>query len=386
MKHALLAIVLLSILSLSVVAQELNGDPDYDYIVSQLGYLDRVALQSKPLTVVNGALCSAHADLSGEFTGKTSYSRASAHIGEAVQLFKTTASGWEYLGEKQIKSLGEPATWTGLDSKATYHYDVYFCDVLSRTCTDYTSTCSDGTRTLRSRYCSDTGKESTIVSWADAKAPSCTTPLGGETKVTIDEPDDPKETVQAGQTSTGDILTSDGLKGTFTNVVTPSNVKGGEVFKVTATFKADTAGQYYIEAGMLDQPLAIVSGSKCDGSKNWAGDYFDLTAGQEIPIDFNIVALKASGEYPIVVGAYTACLNAGGRVVTRVQDNSVNVIGDNTGFSLVSDADASVSRLAIMVGIIFVFAGVVAFFMGAVPIGVFIMVMGVLMALVGWLW
>lgn len=106
--------------------------------------------------------------------------------------------------------------------------------------------------------------------------------------------------------------TTTSLSGTWSNIKHPSAVKPNEVFSVTASFTASKTGKYYFEAGMTETPMLAITtveaGTKCDGDINWAGTFFDLSAGDTVNLEFKPTAQSTEGNYGVVVGAYTGCL------------------------------------------------------------------------------
>ena len=103
------------------------------------------------------------------------------------------------------------------------------------------------------------------------------------------------------------------LSGKYTEISVPTkpSIKVGEKYKVEAIFVADTAGDYYLEAGTLKDPLtlAVVDATKsqCNTDKHWAGQTVSLKAKEAVTMSYTMTARDKPGTFPLVVGAYTGC-------------------------------------------------------------------------------
>lgn len=119
------------------------------------------------------------------------------------------------------------------------------------------------------------------------------------------------------------------LSGKFTSVIIPPRIEAGEYYTVEAVFEAETAGNYYLEAGLSEEKtLAVVNaeGSKCDGDKHWAGEWVNLKAGESVTMNFKLLAREESAKYNFVIGAYTGCLKEDGKELA-IGSQIVDVFG-----------------------------------------------------------
>jgi hypothetical protein len=344
--------------------KNLNGDPSFDWMINQLGFIDRLKLSgNRPLTIVGGALCSSFSDRSGDFVAGSSKSFCftnNNHIGVAVQLFQKNP--WGFISEKQLLR-DDKKCYYGLTEGASYHWDAYYCDDLSKSCSDYVSECQDGSRTLRVRVCTEGSTrttEKTWVDWVAAGAPKCsisgtgtgvivkepilTTPVennDGDSKTSfcnnkgfdsyayvsqdfcnkiisrsewtsigccIDDSSSQEQGGEGGETIPPPPPTN--LKGTWTDINHPTNIDKGESFKVTARFTAEQTGTYLLESGhSFKEPLSIsLSKSACDNNEHYASQYFTLQNGESIELEFNLVGYTETGIYDGYVGAFTGCM------------------------------------------------------------------------------
>jgi hypothetical protein len=147
------------------------------------------------------------------------------------------------------------------------------------------------------------------------------------------------------------------LTGKFTYISAPKNVAPGEKdVLISAEFQAFQAGKYYLEAGFLDKGLFSINAEKslCDGSEQYAGQFVDLAVGQKVQIAFTPDAPAEEGDGRIGVGAYTGCLNAGGKEI--VQSTSPVTISSNP-------EDLPLSTGKAVLWVVFIIAAIVSVMM-----------------------
>lgn len=358
-------------LTLVVLAQAIdeegldyNGAPDWDFVKAQLGIIDRIRVSQTSLTIVNGALCSINADWSKQSIlnsnsicwnnrdGGSPGGNGIEHIGVAYQVFNVNP--WNLIKEIQI-----PASNKGcvdITPNKEYYRQAFYCDDVSRFCTDFASLCYTDTGTRRERTCSDrTGgnvvTEIVEVSWQIPNDKNRKNNLIGLCVGFEPEPDPSTGDADAGQDGSGQG-TSTGLKGSYIteSLRHVSNVRVGQQFVVVGTFKAETAGRYYLEAGVQERQLAIIAtGSKCDGSKQFAGEFVDLNAGESVDMRFNIIAPGTTGIKTLIIGAYSGCLNEGGEVVSKVT-GTINVLTTTGQSTIGEDSKFTLTNVAIVGG------------------------------------
>jgi len=143
-----------------------------------------------------------------------------------------------------------------------------------------------------------------------------------------EDPEDPEPTPEP---------TPNGLNGKFSNYAIPPNVEVGKDFNLMARFTADNPGLYYLEAGIEEKPLALAivtaTGSKCDSSEYFAGEFVELEKGESVDLVFKIKSRDTPGEYGLVFGAYTGCLKSDknpqydGEIIKK-EGKSINVVGE----------------------------------------------------------
>ena len=161
--------------------------------------------------------------------------------------------------------------------------------------------------------------------------------------------------VQADKTDTGsagndgtsisddDIIFNNnaGLNGEWQNIGIPPIADAGKTYEINARFEAFVDGKYYLEAGAVKSPLAFVTAdqSLCDGSKEFAGVVVDLKSGESVDVRFTPTASSETGNYQVVLGAYTGCLSNGGHKITSltkgmkvVADGATSTNGSIAGF------------------------------------------------------
>lgn len=323
--------------------EDYNGAPTWDYYKTKLSLWDKILI-NKPLTVVNGAQCSQSADYSksGVTTttslcwdnknGGSPNGEGVVHQGVAYQVFLSDDGKFERVSEIGVQANTEgciPVT-----PNKNYYRQAFYCDSTSKTCTKEVSICNTPTGVVRERTClypDGTNKREVVTdpNWKDSSVGTCKT--GQEVGTLLPSN---QQSVTAGSSGSGQTPQPVTLSGTYGNVIVPDNVEAGEYFVVSGTFKASNAGLYYLESTVFANKLAVVSasGSKCDGSKQSAGEFVQLAANEEALMTFNLQAPSASGVKTVVVGAYTACFKDGGKEITSVADD-INVLSENAGVS-----------------------------------------------------
>lgn len=330
-----------------------NGAPSWPYIYEKLSLLDKVKSSKANLAVVNGAQCASSASFSNSKVintatfcwenknGGSPSGTGVVHQGVVFQVFLADGSRFQKVnGDVSIQANTKGCVSIPEQGK-NYYYQAFYCDDVSKTCTEYHSVCNTATGVVRERTClSPSGVSSvervTDPNWKDSKVGTCTSSTPTGTTLPSNQ-----QTAQPGSTGTGGGVTSTELKGSYSDPIVPDNAIAGQPFYTTATFKADVAGRYYLESTIFDAKLAAVSaeGSKCDGSKQSAGEFVDLKAGEEVQMTFNMIAPSSLGTKTIVMGAYTGCFSQGGKEVTSVADdiNIMELSADGTSISSFTD-------------------------------------------------
>ena len=113
--------------------------------------------------------------------------------------------------------------------------------------------------------------------------------------------------------STAQITPSVQPKGHLTNVkISGTTFTLGNPIKVTGTFVAETPGDYYIEAGLVEgsrQPLALFSSqSACDQSRNYAGVWYKGAKSRDaVDFELSFVDYGITGKYNVEGGVYSRC-------------------------------------------------------------------------------
>ncbi len=385
--------IVFAMLSAGVLAQntdlfetgeDYTGAPIWDFIKPQSS-----PFSFTPLTVVSGALCTSQASWEklsvissninrfcwSNTNGGSPGGNGVQHQGVAYQVFLTNQQGG-VLGTPHnaevlipagqdgcIRSLNSGAPITG---GTEYYRTAYYCDDTSKTCTKYYDVCQDGQNTLRERSCTTNGItsfETTWVSYVDTtkNTISCSQTTGSVCTFSGNTCDKNGRVISCvsgsinlvnscstGQCSQGVCITKtvvvppgvvpppplppppgSSFSGTWSNVRIPTNVEPNADFVASATFTANTAGTYYLEAGIFNRQLSVVTarGSKCDGSLNFAGEFVNLQAGQTVEMIFQIEAVSSPGIKSVIVGAYTNCFSAGGQEITS-EVGIINVLGE----------------------------------------------------------
>lgn len=123
--------------------------------------------------------------------------------------------------------------------------------------------------------------------------------------------EDLKEDCGAAGCSQGKCVgTPNTLQGYFSDVTSPTKVKIGEPIAIKGKFTAEKAGQYLLEAGIIQgaQTYKIVSSrSACDDSIHYAGSVVQLSQGQTEEFEFTVRDYGTDGSYTLTVGAYNGC-------------------------------------------------------------------------------
>lgn len=323
MKKLILALAILFCLLASAFAETItdktpreNGDVDYQHILSQLSLWDRLLIGSSPLTTVNGKTCQEYPAESFEYENVTA-DCIYRDFDFTLQIFQVNP--WKYLGEK--KSELKPGDYKSsvcvdLPKYQKIHLDIFKCDITDKICSDFKAICSDKDSTMYERKCivgDNTYTEKETRGWGTSGVPSCTA---------VPPPVTPP-------------LPTDKLKIGITGVRFSPNYYAGEI-QTGATFKAETAGRYYLEAALLqlNQAQAIMAdiGSKCDGKESSSGKYVDLKAGELADIVFTmktVAPFDMPGTYIVNMGAYSGCLKDGG-VTLAEKTQRINIISDST--------------------------------------------------------
>ena len=385
---SLLAILLLSSMVFAQTEEfeqgtDYNGAPTWDYYKTKLSFWDSVLVGNKPLTVVNGAQCSQTAQYSNSGVttasslcwdnrnGGSPAGNGVVHQGVAYQVFLSEGSNFQ-----RIDEIGIQANTKGcipVTPNKNYYRQAFYCDDISKTCTKEVSICNNKQGVVRERTClSPSGVSSvervTDINWKDSSVGTCSSGTPTGTVLPSNQ-----QTANAGQTGSGGGVSTTELKGSYSNVIVPDNAMKGKTFYVTSTFKAENAGKYYLEATIFKAQLAAVSasGSKCDPSKQSAGEFVELKAGEDVQMTFNIVAPEDIGTKTIVVGAYSGCFSQGGKEITSVADD-INVIDGS------SSGTTSGSTSLVAIGIGAVGGGLIGFGVGGAVGAVYGIIVGLL--------
>lgn len=300
-----------------------TGAPSLEYAESQIPWWQQ--LTSTTFTMIDGALCSTHADWERYYTvstnGQICYTNLQ-YTGVAFQVFRTT-NGWVKLGERQL-SYGERGCFP-TEAGNTYLAHAYFCADTQKTCTNFVSveSCQEpDDYTIRERSCTQNGVTTTervTVDWYDSQAlnvcaPAAPTPgTGADGGDTADPGDSP--TVQS-------------CSGDWVSVDFPENVALGAEVSGIAKFRADRTATCLMSATInpTGSPLSQITASSnvdtCgDPSPYYAEVFAQVEGGKFYDVTFNNVLVPESeGSYAAQVSAFNGCTNDGGVVVDMIED------------------------------------------------------------------
>lgn len=278
-------------------------------------------------TVIDGYICSESADWNyrtannGEFYIKQTdnpFCHTNTKHNAEVWIVWTPDPVWKEIADPRL-SYNEKYCIEGLPIGTRLDYSYYYCDDKVDTCEpgeyypagcDYDK-CDEGYVLMRrdlheltSGGCNDYVSEKC---WVDS-----------------DFGFDCQEADGSNDANSGDDG-SDGtpdpnvLRGEWQNIGIPPQVAPGEQFEIKAKFVALEDGKYYLEAGLLPTRYSITAeGSQCDGDIHFAGVYQELKKDESVDIKFKVMAYKEEGTYSAVIGAYTGCINDGGKKVNTL--------------------------------------------------------------------
>lgn len=326
------------------------GDPIHERVMDNLDFMSKFTPSFSVLTTIGGALCSDYPDEGATvMPSVNSFCRKNInHIGEAYQLFAVNNDGsYSYKGEKQIPKGQIGCFDVNIGQK--YHWDVYYCDNVLRSCTSYYTECHTYDKELRVRTCTDTGREELWINgrtFDGLKAPVCsgTTPpvgTGTGTGTGTTPPPPPEEfSMFIG-----------------TPKVSDNEIIDGDFVTITQEFKATKTGNYMLEAGIErwgGLSSVLVSANKCNPDDlHFANNFIYLTSGVHT-ITFKVTPVEGQGTYIYHTAHVSDC---GGQIYQQVNaQDKVRVLsaGENGG---AEDEEESKFPTMLSVIIIILFIG-----------------------------
>ncbi len=343
-------------------------------------------------TVVGGSTCSSFADYSnsrsfGEgdgycwnnWAGGSPGQKGVEHDGVVMIMWKSNSAGLQYkVGERELQA-GERGCIYAQET-GFHYYQAYYCDEKQTRCEEVRpyetvgcdlDACGEG-KVLRQRIlkevvsggCSNWIDKACIddslsgFDCSDQKPLIIETPSSGDDS-TVDDEDDGGIFGNIFGGLFGGSSKDTNLRGQWQNVAIPSTGKPGEQVVIRARFVALESGRYYLEAGSNELSFSLIADeSKCDGSKNWAGEFVDLAKDEHRDVELRPTAHNQEGTYQFILGAYSNCLSKGGIELNAITEAvSISEVVGEKKFTI--NKEAVFKIVGLVLAIIFIIAIIV---------------------------